>query len=64
MQSGILHAEDEDYSTAYSYFFETLEGLSNTSSAQAPLALKYMLLCKVMLNLVSSDLYSFAPSYH
>lgn len=51
MQSGILHAEDKDYSTAYSYFFETLEGLSNTSSPQAPLALKYMLLCKVMLNL-------------
>ncbi|CAO1616579.1 unnamed protein product [Sympodiomycopsis kandeliae] len=51
MQSGILHAEDKDYSTAYSYFFETLEGLSLTSSPQAPLALKYMLLCKVMLNL-------------
>ena len=51
MQSGILHAEDKDYSTAYSYFFETLEGLSLTSSSQAPLALKYMLLCKVMLNL-------------
>lgn len=51
MQSGILHAEDKDYSTAYSYFFETLEGLSATSSRQAPLALKYMLLCKVMLNL-------------
>lgn len=51
MQSGILHAEDKDYGTAYSYFFETLEGLSLTSSSQAPLALKYMLLCKVMLNL-------------
>lgn len=51
MQSGILHAEDKDYGTAYSYFFETLEGLSATSSRQAPLALKYMLLCKVMLNL-------------
>ncbi|CAO1631474.1 unnamed protein product [Jaminaea pallidilutea] len=53
MQSGILHAEDKDYGTAYSYFFETLEGLSAISSShrQAPLALKYMLLCKVMLNL-------------
>jgi 26S proteasome regulatory subunit N6 len=50
MQSGILHAEDKDYSTAYSYFFETLEGLSSTSSSQAPLALKYMLLCKVNLS--------------
>lgn len=78
MQSGILHAEDKDYATAYSYFFETLEGLSAVTAAsnaaaakansggasaagaggggskqaqQAPLALKYMLLCKVMLNL-------------
>lgn len=51
MQSGILHAEDKDYGTAYSYFFETLEGMASTSSPQAPLALKYMLLCKVMLNL-------------
>ncbi|PWN26723.1 putative 26S proteasome non-atpase regulatory subunit Rpn6 [Jaminaea rosea] len=50
MQSGILHAEDKDYATAYSYFFETLEGLS-AQAQQAPLALKYMLLCKVMLNL-------------
>ncbi|MCO5555137.1 hypothetical protein L7F22_008678 [Adiantum nelumboides] len=51
MQSGVLHAEDKDYTTAYSYFFETLEGLSSQEDARAPLALKYMLLCKIMLNL-------------
>lgn len=51
MQSGVLHAEDKDYTTAYSYFFETLEGLSSQDDPRAPSALKYMLLCKIMLNL-------------
>uniref|UniRef100_A0A8H7Y212 PCI domain-containing protein n=1 Tax=Psilocybe cubensis TaxID=181762 RepID=A0A8H7Y212_PSICU len=86
MQSGILHAEDKDYSTAYSYFFEAFENLSAAGEeglsgkpqdkekedgakepgvggdsekgknaqgqvGQALSALKYMLLCKVMLNL-------------
>ncbi|KAF5376698.1 hypothetical protein D9615_007861 [Tricholomella constricta] len=58
LQSGILHAEDKDYTTAYSYFFETFENLSSHEEAEqgsgtggALGALKYMLLCKVMLNL-------------
>ncbi|KAL1925363.1 uncharacterized protein VTP21DRAFT_246 [Calcarisporiella thermophila] len=50
MQSGILHAEEKDYKTAYSYFYETLEGYSSQEDPRAILALKYMLLCKVMLN--------------
>ena len=52
MQSGVLHAEDKDYKTAYSYFFEALEGLSSQDDPKANAALKYMLMCKVMLNLV------------
>ncbi|KAI8810894.1 PCI domain-containing protein [Cladochytrium replicatum] len=51
MQSGILHAEEKDYKTAYSYFYETLEGYSSQDDTRAVLALKYMLLCKIMLNL-------------
>jgi 26S proteasome regulatory subunit N6 len=54
MQSGILHAEEKDYKTGFSYFYETLEGYSSLDDPRAISALKYMLLCKVMLNLVSN----------
>lgn len=50
MQGGILHAEDKDFTTAASYFFETLEGFDSIDDARAALALKYLLLCKIMLN--------------
>ncbi|GAM86635.1 hypothetical protein ANO11243_046500 [Dothideomycetidae sp. 11243] len=51
MQSGMLHAEDSDFNTAYSYFIEAMEGYHGLDeSVQATSALQYMLLCKVMLN--------------
>ena len=37
---------------SYSYFFEALEGLSSQDDPKATAALKYMLMCKIMLNLV------------
>lgn len=52
MQSGMLHAEDQDFNTAFSYFIEALEGYhSQDESSKATSALQYMLLCKIMLNL-------------
>ncbi|ORY03160.1 hypothetical protein BCR34DRAFT_448974, partial [Clohesyomyces aquaticus] len=52
MQSGMLHAEDSDFNTAFSYFIEAMEGYHSQDEAQkATSALQYMLLCKIMLNL-------------
>ncbi|PPQ92460.1 hypothetical protein CVT25_010080 [Psilocybe cyanescens] len=63
---GILHVEEKDYSTAYSYLFEAFENLSalgeseggsgsgserGSGGGKALEELKYMLLGKVMLNL-------------
>ncbi|PKS06964.1 hypothetical protein jhhlp_005560 [Lomentospora prolificans] len=52
MQSGMLHAEDRDFNTAFSYFIEALDGYhTQDEPAKATAALQYMLLCKIMLNL-------------
>ncbi|KAI1846574.1 hypothetical protein JX265_010693 [Neoarthrinium moseri] len=53
MQSGMLHTMDQDFNTAYSYFIEALDGYSTQDETpKATAALQYMLLCKIMLNLV------------
>ncbi|KAJ7916499.1 hypothetical protein B0H13DRAFT_1997476 [Mycena leptocephala] len=92
IQSGILHAEEKDYKTAYSYFFEAFESQASAASfapavkrevdgadgaVPTPVtgeqidtegkgaleALKYMLLCKVMLNLPEDSMRAIARAH-
>lgn len=50
LMSGILYAQDQDYKTAYSYFYEALEPLIAAKDSRALNCFKYMILCKIMSN--------------
>jgi len=48
LQSGIVNADERDYVTAYSYFYEAVEGFLATNDSRALQAFVYMLLTKIM----------------
>ena len=48
MMSGLIGADEKDYGTAYSYFYETFEGYRTLNDPTAGLAFKFMLFSKIM----------------
>ena len=49
MMSGLIAADEKDYNTAYSYFYETFEGhRSMNEHTLAGEAFKFMLFSKIM----------------
>ena len=63
MMSGLIAADEKDYNTAYSYFYETFEGYRSMNDSTAGLAFKFMLFSKIMnknsedaLNLINSSI--------
>jgi 26S proteasome regulatory subunit N6 len=63
MMSGLIAADEKDYNTSYSYFYETFEGYRSMNEVSfAGVAFKFMLFSKVMagqpddcLNLINSS---------
>jgi 26S proteasome regulatory subunit N6 len=49
IMAGVLHSEERDFKTAYSYFLEAFDNYNALDSPMAMRALVYMLLTKIML---------------
>jgi len=48
--AGMLHSEEKDYKTGFSYFYEAFENYHQLERSEAFTALNYMLLSKIMMN--------------
>lgn len=48
MMSGLIAVDEKDYTTAYSYFYETFEGYRSMNDPSAGVAFKFMLFSKIM----------------
>ena len=46
VMAGTLHAEEKDYKTAFSYFYESFENFESVNNSRAVDVIKYMLLCE------------------
>eukprot|EP01135_Chromosphaera_perkinsii_P011229 Nk52_evm10s2367 gene=Nk52_evmTU10s2367 len=58
LMAGILHAEENDFKTSFSYFYEAFEQFDSIENMKMAMSsLKYMILSKIMLGL-SDDVYS------
>lgn len=47
--SGYVAAEEKDYTTGFSYFYEAFQGLTNLKDPKCRQALLYMLMCKILM---------------
>lgn len=64
MMSGLIAVDEKDYTTGYSYFYETFEGYRSMNEFElAGVAFKFMLFSKVMnkqpddtLNIINSSI--------
>ena len=46
--SGIIYSYQHDFNTAFSFFFEAYDAFENLKDPQAAVALKYMVLMKIL----------------
>jgi 26S proteasome regulatory subunit N6 len=49
MQSALVYVDENDFKTAYSFFYEALDSYASQEDPRGATALKYLLLCKIML---------------